>query len=1769
MNRFKLLAAAMLLALPIISACGEDPPAPPPTGTIDGLVSIEGQGLDGVSVTLSNGAVTTTANGGMFRFDGVEAGAYTVTISNFPDDATFNNTSSPATIASDGETVTINFPGTWIRTSAIMGTVTVENEGLSGVTVKLTGMSDSETLTDANGQYAFTGLRKGNYTVEISGFDEDDVAFGSTASTADLAVGESKVIPFEGTYLRTSAITGQVSVENVGLADVTVSLQGRDEERTATTNSAGQYTFSELRSGDYSVGITNPDPDDYGFDVTSKNLTIAHGETGSVSFDGILLRTASIMGTVTVEGVGGIEGVKVSVQGEGAELEKMTNAAGQFSFTELHAGDYSIGITGFDDDLYGFDVTTATVTVALQETATVPFSGIELRTAGIEGTITVEDHPIPGVTVTVTGGPKDEEHTRVTNDAGYYLVDRLHAGTYTITISDFDANEYEFVATSTTTDVGLRTTATVAFQGDLLRTAGISGRVSVEDPDMPLDGVTVTLSGDADATMMTADGGQYAFTGLAAGDYNVAISGWDEVKYDFSDTPTDVDLEVMQDSAEVQNFVGKHQKNASVSGQLFIDEVMSDGMLTDGEPPFARAGIPLLLQGPGVGEVSAGFTGADGSYSFDSLISGTYRVLVDLNEQVIDSLTAHGFRYAGETTGHVVTLDAGEEETANFPIRIVMQTIHVGAVMGTSEMATETMVGGVELMLYPTVEDADAGTNALGKAKTGADDTKPNYGMATFHFPRAMDLGPGGQGLDHLVFAKFVSSDNKALEVADNSHIEIQYAGIDRVSAAPAAARLLNTAVSFQWWVKSKADVPNGDRFLGGWNVVLGDTTIATGDSAAADRTMRASAADHGKASFSGRVMIADLDDMAQAKYTVMLDMDSDGPPAHDAMQPDGGEMWKSSGSLTHTHNALMMPPKETADVGPLYVTWTTQSLVVGVYRERDDVEGFVGHTSHRVEDDRRPHADVAKEMVVEVMYRNDRNRLEKLEWYDHDDDPTTDPIHPTLTVGANGLVTAMHLPAMTELTVRLDVGLNRVAVTEPREYVETFGQDLDLGMTVGAFGDMSGGGPEVRLCTSSIGTSSDDGDCATFGYQWTTGTVTGSTSPAVRGLPVTLEAVTDNHGARNQDGTTASSGRKSFSVRDGTYDMSLSADGNVNWSISPTSPETQRVWCYHDEHADETDEPRADSAWVGRACTGATSASWRLTQQNLEIRGYVANVDHEYNSVVRGDETYEGAELEIHLAGTGTTRNGIPPKGRKLDQTATVQADGSYKFTDLAAGRYVITAVGTADYEGLQSNPRDNVAGPATADDDYVDVDEQQAGLALPYWNYMNSTAMNTTNSVTVGTGPNAPSFIFHNFALLHKDGTFSGAVREASGRHGAVAVELRRCLVYTPADTVGPGAEDDIAETCSDDTAFGPQVKQTASSGSWSFAGLREGYYQVNIAATGYNRAKWNATDGIDDDAADCEGSAGAFDAAQTCDTERTVRKFDLLKGKTAFNRNRAVYNIYNSNLSSGDAATAVAVTGVTSNGADPVDLASAFTPIQDPQPAGEEAMGATSAAVTYDAASIRVSATVPATASYVIINGTALGDPSYTPSTSALNPGADVPLTHNRTAVGIGPNTNADTNPTAAPANDITIRVTAQNGYNDHDYNFTATRANPVGNQLEADEVQYASTNAQSGDGSSGTPFLVVTASATANTVVVTFDLEELPGATSIDTKCAQSVAVWAPGATSAMKAASDGDADFCSGEQYTLTAGTTGTTYRVIITSEDNRAWTYYVNVSRGA
>ena len=2312
MNRLKLLAAAMLLAVPIISACGDELPPPPPTGSIDGLVSIEGQGIDAVSVTLSNGASATTANGGMFRFDGVEAGAYTVTISNYPADASFDQTSAAATIATDGETVTINFPGTFIRTSSIMGTVTVENEGLSGVTVKLSGTGESETLTDGNGQYAFAGLRAGNYTIEISGFDDEDVSFGSSSSAATVAVGESKVVSFEGTYLRTSGILGQVTADDQPQELVTVSLQGRGENRSMTTNSAGQYSFDELRSGDYAIGISGYSTDEMSFDVTSKTVTVAYGETATLPFEGTLLRTAGIMGTVTVEGVGPISDVTVTIQGNGETHEDETNNAGMYSFNRLHAGDYSVTISGFDDDEYGFDATTATVTVALQETETVEFDGIMLRTAGISGEVTVgdDDTPLPGVTVTVSGGPRDEEHSATTDSDGTYLVENLHAGDYSVVISGYDTREYGFDPTTETVSVGLRETLEVAFQGTLLRTAGVSGRVSVggmgipgvtvtltgeedrdpentnadgqfgftglaagdytltiseydaveyafeptrefeleldgaeienftgralrtagvsgrvsvggmgipgvtvtltgeedRDPentnadgqfgftglaagdytltiseydaveyafeptrefeleldgaeienftgralrtatvmgyvtvegaplpgidvtlikgvgtsgeivgakatgetggytfgpllagdyqvrigeyadeydfaagdmqvtavmtdstatvnfaatiirtasvsgrvtiagdpmkdvtvtltgdhapddnsrmtgdygmyefddlrkgdytltisgydavdyhfeptgesfalelggseiknftgkalrtatvmgevtveDAPLPGigvtlikvvsatsgeivgtkatgdnggytfgpllagayqvrigeyddeydfaagdmqvtavmtdstatvnfaatiirtasvsgmvtidgeamkdvtvtisgehapadssmmtgddgsysfdelrkgaytvtmtnpddnaysfptvatpvnlgvgqeqpgisfagtrlkrasisgqvhaagdpvkdVTVTLSGDADGEDvdgedMTDDNGEYNFPGLAIGSYTVTISGWAEAAYIFNAPASDTEI-VNNDDFLIVDFEGEHTKTASISGMLFIDEGGQTALAHDaGEPvldldavlPEDMPGLPITLLGPELtSPPTDGFASREGMYSFGNLQAGTYVVNVDVETKietdpmtndsatVEDLLAGLGYEYTGPSL-ILVSVAAAEEKTdVNLPFKITLQTINVGAVMGTPDTATATLVGGVKLALYPTAEAADAGTPILGTATTGADPEKPNHGVAKFEFPRAMDLGPGGTGNDRLVFAKVTSTGHGDLEFSDNRHIEIQYAATDRVSNALTAARLVNVQVNFQWSVKSNETAKDGDDFLGGWAANNGEEPDDDGFMAYNDTTDEIT----GLAKFSDRLEVPDA--IAGKTYTVMLaeaQVDS----------VTGKERWIQSDAKWHTHDPLLLPDAERLnDLDPIYVTWTTQSLTLGVYREADDVEGYTDYRSALPSGDVRPHPEVGRGMTVELMTRDDDDRLRLYDAWDHDCDDDGEKEMPTKARDAKGdfragMITFRCLDVDKEFTVRFRAGDDREQMDYGYDEIETFGDDLDFGVTLGAFGAMGGAGPEVRMCSASDGTNAEatsDEWCATFAYQWETGTVYGTVGDE-SGHEVVVEPET-GHGAIGDEDETGRGGAYSIGdLQDGVY-TAKAASGDDDYQILESTPaEVEGIALYHNEACWAATNPEpatgdeqpgscaADEVEVGEDDDGDTTytyvngheENWRTGRLGLAIRGYVANDGQDgedRDNLLRGDESMAGITMTLR-------------RGTVVVRTAKTEASGFYSFDELAEGSYTVSAGRASNalaIHAINRHPRTRawrtVTSKTARAEDYT-LNPDEADLNKPYWIRSFSTSGRTMGNGTVTYAPGTgtpPSDTYYNFALVYTDGQLTGSVDNISGSSADID------LVFgSPVPS-----EDDRERT-------------TNNRGNFEISGLMEAIgYTAVIEDAGFAVPCMNAAGTIaDDDHVDNDGECR--------NPAATVLEADVL-GEDDHQSMGTLY-VYSTAASANEVLGTVTILGRSTDEGDGFDTTTTWnagwTRVDAEETENTSSIGTT----TYKSRTVTVSfgssnAAIPDSATYSI---EANGD-DCTGTRCEL----DADKTDDETGeAAAGPMENT-----------ITVTVTAENGYDDHVYSTVVSVAAPVGATLAAANIDATDSEGNDLTVDGGTDGALTLANAMTlataegeTRVNVVFGLTVLGDPEESNAYCAQVVAV-TPLNGNALTAEDDDDDDVCEGTRYTLTVPTGGQVYEIDVTSEDDVTVTRHLRVTRG-
>jgi hypothetical protein len=340
---------AALVVMPL-TACDEDddPVAETIIGTVTGTVSADGEGLSGVAVTLV-GAVddaVATGAGGTYTFTNVPGGSYGVAIdpSSHPD-VSWGQTARTTTITVNGETKTVDFPGSFIRTSAITGVVTASGTAIDA-TVTLTGgpTNVNESTATVGGTYSFTGLRSGSYTVTISAYS--GATFATESHNVTVSVGESATVNFAGEATQMAAITGTVTVDNIGTAGVVVSLTGGDLAAAVEieTGLNGVFTFTNLTPGSYTVTVTPPAEDVTFEKGLSKSIDVAAGETGVVNFAGV---TPAEPATISIQSIT-----------KGGNPVNLSNVYGQI--------EVAINVTRNDQTLHFVDILIDDVVVATQ-----------------------------------------------------------------------------------------------------------------------------------------------------------------------------------------------------------------------------------------------------------------------------------------------------------------------------------------------------------------------------------------------------------------------------------------------------------------------------------------------------------------------------------------------------------------------------------------------------------------------------------------------------------------------------------------------------------------------------------------------------------------------------------------------------------------------------------------------------------------------------------------------------------------------------------------------------------------------------------------------------------------------------------------------------------------------------------------------------------------------------------------------------------------------------------------------------------------------------------------------------------------------------------------------------------------------------------------------------------------------------------------------------------------------------------------------------------
>jgi len=1680
------------------------------TASIEGVITVDGHGpLGGVTVSVNGKGddpdpVVTLGNG-RFSFDRLYAGEYTVDIFGYDDDEYgFEVTSRTVTVARK-ETGTADFGGILLRTGAIAGEVTVKGEGLPDVTVTVSGGLKSETFTrntNPQGMFEVDRLHQGDYTVTISGYDEREYGFEVTTKNVTVELRSTAPVAFDGILLRTAGVSGRVTIAGEPMSGVMVTLSGEEDRDPETTNDNGQYGFSGLAAGDYTITLSGYDDAEYEFDPSSVDFSLELDEAGIENFDGRSLRTVAVMGTVTAEG-DPLEGVtarllRVITGSAGDILGQMTtDGDGAYGFGPLLAGTYGVEISGFDDE-FKFPTTFQLRPVATDDTAMFHFDAQIIREASVSGMVSVDGEGMGGVMVMLTGDHDTDEEMETDSD-GEYEFDGLRKGSYTVTIENPDADAYDFPTTSRKVNLSVsQKQDDVSFAGSMLRRASISGQVYVVGPDMSLEGVTVKLRGEDRKDMETDGNGEYNFPGLAGGDYTVSIENPDDRAYTFEVMEVDVD-DLGEEEARIVDFEGGHTMTASVSGMMFVDEMTPDSMYQEGEAVFDMVDIPLKLVGPAADDVTEGMSDSTGMYSFDSLQAGTYRVMVDHTDAVKRALDNAGYMFIGAEGGVAVEVAADTDMDVHFPFRITKQTVTLGAFLATNTK-TGPPVGGVAIELYPTAEDADDGTNPLGTLRTASTGDMPGYGSLTF--PRSKDKGPGGGAIDYLVYAKVKSVGNPDLKLHDNKLVEIAYDRADRETDVPQAAKYINTRVNFQWWVKSNATAKDGNQFLEGWVAKAGTMKLDT-------------TGENGLAKYSGTVSSSQMQAMIRgtaARFSVSLDADQ-------TSAADMDELWKQSAPLSHVHDGLKDPSENSAsdnDLGAIYVTWTTQAMVLGIYREADDVDGYTDHQSRHPGGDHRPVSRVAAEMATDyddgVGVRLMKSEGRRWVPYTYDSGActrragdnsrdTTEAVFRWSTADDDkkGTARVACLPAGDEFTIEFDLGSDdRALVGQMNDEIDAY-SDRHMGASgtvVGIFGAKAGGVPEVRVCLASEGTSDDE--CATWGYQWETGTVMGNVGEN-RGHKLFIEPTTENHGADTASATSGTEGAYDLDeLRDGVYE--ITAYSTSTWKVNGDS--VVEVVVYHDE---DTDDGDTLTKYVGTA--SLDTVAWSTTQLGLEIMGYIGN-DADVDGKLRGSEVME--DITVSLSG------GSP----RISRTADTDASGLYKFEDLPAGRYTITPSSPSNVKinrGFRRTFGDNWTRNAITNATSVSADEYPSfdpdTIAMPYWSYTSGSIRNS--SVTVRSGDVSASLI--NFTFLFTDGEAEGRVNNVSGSNTGIEVTFMDVFLNRE------------------------YTQRTNFRGDFSRTRLMEGPYSATVANAG---ERWLVP---------CMTSSGASgkpdDDGSYCPTTVTLR--GETRGEDDY-ESLGMLHVYDVRESANDRPTGTATVSARWEGDSPSNYDSLVR-----WPTGwsrgtdtEETENTTSVGtISWASATARISGFRAPTGGRVQVMK---GSEACSFSGCVLD--------YNRT----GSTSEGD-----AKATVLTVMVTAENGYDDHEYLVTVSRAAPYGNEIGSDRIKRYSGDEDddyvtSGDGSYANPFLVLANSG--SSANVRFDLEVHGDEEEDNQRCAQSVRVTDAVGDSVHALASD-TLGACIGTRYRLSSSGDGSRYSVYISSEDSveRRDAYYLDI----
>ena len=157
--------------------------------------------------------------------------------------------------------------------------------GLGGASasVALSGTENISTTSDASGNFSFSGVVNGSYTVTPS---KSGVAFRPSSQTVTVNGAVVTGVNFTATVINPLTISGTVA----GASGASVQLSGA-ASATSTLDSSGNYSFSGLLNGSYSV---TPVDTGFLFSPVTQSVNLNGSSAAGINFQGTLCNCISL-----------------------------------------------------------------------------------------------------------------------------------------------------------------------------------------------------------------------------------------------------------------------------------------------------------------------------------------------------------------------------------------------------------------------------------------------------------------------------------------------------------------------------------------------------------------------------------------------------------------------------------------------------------------------------------------------------------------------------------------------------------------------------------------------------------------------------------------------------------------------------------------------------------------------------------------------------------------------------------------------------------------------------------------------------------------------------------------------------------------------------------------------------------------------------------------------------------------------------------------------------------------------------------------------------------------------------------------------------------------------------------------------------------------------------------------------------------------------------------------------------------------------------------